>query len=67
MLAGEAAVLFYPKYVYPLAIKLYSLPLSTIEYVSGIFEIVLGVARVGTDATQLMFQRLMRYYSALFY
>jgi hypothetical protein len=62
----EATLLYYPKIIQPLAIKLFSLPTQSIEYVLLTFEIVLDVARVGVEATQAMFRRLLRRYSVLF-
>lgn len=62
----EAAMLFYPKVLRPICVKLYSLPLESIEYVLAMFDIVITVARVGTDATHRLFTRLMRLYGSLF-
>lgn len=65
-LPEEATLIFYPKVLHNISIRLYSLPLKSIEYVLGIFEVALSVARVSTDATRLMFHRLSRHYRALF-
>jgi hypothetical protein len=65
-LPEEATSLYYPKIIQPLAIKLFSLPAQSIEYVLSTFEIVLTVARFGTEVTQAMFRRLLRRYSVLF-
>lgn len=65
-LPEEAVIVFYSKVLHNIGIRLYGLPLKSIEYVLACFEVVLSVARVSTDATQLMFQRLIRRYSALF-
>lgn len=62
----EATSLFYPKIILPLVFKLFSLPAQSIEYVLSTFEIVLEVARVGTEATQSLYRRLRRRYSVLF-
>ncbi len=66
LLPEEAVTVFYPRVLQKIGIRLYSLPLASIEYVLGCLEVVLSVARVSTDATQLMFQKLIRRYSALF-
>lgn len=65
-MAEEATLLYYPKILKPLALRLFSLPIQSIEYVLATFEIVLAVARVGTEATQALFRRLLRRYSVLF-
>lgn len=66
LLPEEAACVFQPTVLHPIALKLYSLPEKSIQYVLATFEIVLTVARVGNEATQVLFSRLMRHYGALF-